>query len=224
MKPVNIKKQREKEVRHLLERQWEIWDLERELGFIKLERPIRHGWYKEIVITHKIELYKNQKYILEVYDKIEKFVWARTKEKADFQWQHKTSQYLIYNDIPTLSKKQYNRLSDKAKSLCVPFQYYTERRKLRIRFYLKIPKGAYKIKFTRAYNTHQKRIDPCLISEKAFIENQLKRPGYYNINEAFYRWKNHWNFKEYKQIKLKEKRRLNDLKKTPIDDVINDKF
>lgn len=224
MKPVNTKEKRIREVRRMLKRQRQIWKEIRNLGLIELKKPIKHGWYKEIVITNRIELYKNQTTILEVYDKIEKYVWGKTKEKAHYKWQEQTSRYFIYKDVPTLSKRQYNKLSYAAQCLCVPFQFYTERKKLRTRFYLKIPKSAYKIKLTRAYITHRKRIDPNLLSELDFISKQLNKKGYYNINQAFYPWKDYWNLKPYKQEKLKTKKHLKELKKIKVQKLIEDDY
>ncbi len=222
MKPVNIKEQRKKEVRRLLKRQREIWKLQRDLGFIKLEKPIRHGWFKEIVITHRIEIFKNKDLIFEVYNKFENAIWARTKEKAAYKWQHQTSQHLIYKDIPTLSKKQYNKLSEGAKRLCIPFQFYSEKHKIRTRFYINIPKGAYKIKFTRAYITHRKRIDPLLESESDLIAQQLEKPQYYEIEKSYYSYKDNWGLTIGKQEKLKIKRHLKELKKHALEDIVND--
>lgn len=222
MKPPHIKKQRQREVRRLLNRQWEIYKLQRNLGYIELEKPIRHGWYKEIIITEKAGRYKNKTAILELYDIIERYYWGRTKEEAEKKWLNQTSKYLIYKGFPTLSKKQFNKLSYKAQCLCTAFQYRNERKKLRVRFYIRIPKGTYKIKYTRAYITHRKRIDPKLISEDNFIDLQLLRNGYYNIKQAFYPWKCSWNLTNYKQEKLKTKRHLKALKKYAIKDVIKD--
>jgi hypothetical protein len=223
MKPVHIKEARQKEVRRLLRRQWEISKHLRNLGLIKLEKPIRHGWFKEIIITHRIEIFRNKELILEVYDKFEKDIWARTKDKAEFKWQHQTSQHLIYKDIPTLSKKQYNKLSDGAKGLCIPFQFYSEKHKIKTRFYINIPKGAYKIKFTKAYITHRKRTDPLLESERDFIESQLYKKGYYNITEAYYSYPDpYWKAREYRQEKLKINNSLRELKKYALEDLIND--
>ena len=175
MKPPHIKEQRQKEVRRLINRQWEIWKLLRELGYIELEKPVRHGWYKEIIITRKVERYKNKATILELYDTIEKYYWGRTKEEAEKKWLNQTSKYLIHKGFPTLSKKQFNKLSYKAQCLCTAFQYRNECKKLRVRFYIRIPKGAYKIKHARAYITHRKRIDPKLIREADFIDSQISK-------------------------------------------------
>lgn len=222
MKPPHIKKQRQREVRRLLNRQWEICKLQRALGYIELEKPIRHGWYKEIVITEKADRYKNKAAILELYDIIERYYWGRTKEEAEKKWLNQTSKYLIYKGFPTLSKKQFNKLSYKAQCLCTAFQFRNDRKKLRVRFYIRIPKGAYRIKHARAYITHRKRIDPNLISENDFIDSLLQRKGYYSIKEAFYPWRDDWNLSNYKQEKLRTKKQLKALKKYKLEDVLNE--
>jgi hypothetical protein len=222
MKPVNIKEQRIKEVYRLQDRQWEIWKLQRALGYIELKAPIRHGWYKEISITEKADRYKNKAAILELYNKIERYYWGRTKEEAEKKWLNQTSKYLIYKGFPTLSKKQFNRLSFKAQCMCTAFQYRNECKKLKVRFYIRIPKGAYRIKHARAYITHRKRIDPELIREDDFITSQLYRKGYYNTNQALNPWKNRWNSSHYKQEKLKTKRDLKGLKNYALTAIIND--
>jgi hypothetical protein len=223
MKPINIKEQRLKEVRRLQNRQWDIWKLQRELGYIKLKEPIRHGWYKEIIITERIERYKNKAAILEIYNKIQKYYWGRTKEEAEKKWQNQTSKHLIYKEFPTISKKQFNKLSFKAQCMCTAFQFRNENKKLRVRFYIRIPKGAYRIKHARAYITHRKRIDPELIREDDFIKSQFNKKGYYNIYEAMNAWKDDWNLTHFKQEKLKTKRHLKALKKYALEDVLNNK-
>ncbi|NQX84833.1 MAG: hypothetical protein HRT67_02830 [Flavobacteriaceae bacterium] len=110
------------------------------MGYIELKKPIRHGWFKEIIITHKVERYKNKAAILEVYDKIEKIFWGRTKEEAQKKWLHQTSKHLIYKDFPTTSKRQFNKLSFRAQCMYTPFYYKNERKKLKLRFYIRISK------------------------------------------------------------------------------------
>ncbi|WP_034060521.1 hypothetical protein [Lacinutrix jangbogonensis] len=222
MKSINIKEQRQKEVRCLQKRQRDIWKLQRELGYIKLKTPIRHGWYKEIVITEKVDRYKNKAAILEIYNEIQRSYWGRTKEEAEKKWRNKTSKYLIYKEFPTLNKKQFNSLSYKAQYMCTAFPYKNECKKLKLRFYIRIPKGAYRIKYTRAYTTYRKRIDPELIRTDDFIASQLSKKGYYNITEAVNPWKSKWDNIDGKQEKLKTKRNLKGLKKYALKDVIND--
>ena len=209
---------REKEVRAIHKRQCEIGKEQRALGYIKLEKPVRHGWYKEIVITSKVERYKNEQYILEVYKKIEKVFWGRTKKECEKQWLNQVSKNLIYNELPTISKKQYNKLSDKAQKLCRPYQY-REDKKTKVRFYVRIPKGACRIKYTRAYITHREIIDPMLESEYAWLELQLLRPGYYEIEQSRYSWKDDWDIRHIKKEKLKVNRKLRQLKNLPVENI-----
>jgi len=225
LKPAHIKSQRQKEIRRIYKRQRELIVKMRELGYKKLEKPIRHGWFKEIIITHQLEKYKYRRYIEEVYEKIEKQYWGRTKDEAEKKWLHQTSKYLINKDIPTISKRQYNKLSDGAKRICIPFQFYNERKKLRTRFYFKIPKGAYKIKFSRAYITHRKRIDPVLESEYKEISQKLDRKGYYELCLKDYNWKrDSWKHFVDKQRDLNKKRDLQKIKNYSIQELINDEI
>jgi hypothetical protein len=224
MKPAHIKGQRQKEIRRIRKRQRQIWEEQRQLGYIKLEKPIRHGWFKEIVITKNVERYKNQKYILEIHDRLRKSFWGRTKEEAERKWFNETSKYLIHKEIPTISKKQFNMLSDGAKRLCVPFQYYTEKKKLRLRFYVNLPKGTYTIKFTRAYVTHSKRIDPKLESEDALIEQKLLKNGYYELSQKRYGWRNRWETSKSRKEKLKTNNLLGELTKYSIEKISNEEI
>ncbi len=181
MKPVHIKERRRKEVRQVWKDIRANWDEQKALGYKKLAQPIRHGWYKEIVITTNVERYKNEQYILEVFEKIEKLYWGRNKKECEKHWDNQTSKAMIYLNFPTISKKQYGKLSKKAQKLCTSFNY-REHKKWRTRYYIKIPKNAYKIKYTRAYNTHVKVIDPCLISEESLLWHKLEKKGYYEAN------------------------------------------
>lgn len=209
-------------MRRIWKRRSEVWKKMRGLGYIELKKPIRHGWFKEIIITHKVDRYKNKAAILEVYDKIEKIFWGRTKEEAQKKWLYQTSKHLIYKDFPTISKRQFNKLSFKAQCMCIPFYYKNERKKLKLRFYIKIPKGAYRIKYTRAYITHSKRIDPILEREAALLEQQLLKSGYYEADQKLNRWKDYWNLSDLEKEKLKTERTLKSFKKYAIEDILNE--
>lgn len=194
----------------------------RALGYIELKKPIRHGWFKEITITHKVERYKNKAAILEVYSKIEKFFWGRTKAEAQKKWEHQNSKHLIYKDFPTISKRQFNKLSFKAQCMCTPFYYRNERKKLKLRFYIRVPKGAYRIKYNRAYITHSRRIDPLLESESALLEQQLLKKGYYEADQKLDRWRNYWDIEQREKERLKTERALKSLKKYAIEDILKE--
>jgi hypothetical protein len=106
--------------------------------------------------------------------------------------------------------------------MCIPFYYKNERKKLKLRFYIKIPKGAYRIKYTRAYITHSKRIDPILEREAALLEQQLLKKGYYETDQKLDRWKDYYNMYDRKAEKFKAKKELNNLKHFVIEDILNE--
>ena len=180
MKPISIKEIREKEVRRLHKEWRENWNKQRQLGYKKLEKPIRNGWFKELVLLDKLERYKCKPEIEEIAKKLTLSVWGRTKEIAQKKWDGQQSKHLIYRNIPTLSPKSYRKLSDKAKKHCTVFQYRCNK-KWRKRYYVRIPKYTYKIKFVRAYTTHTKIIDPKLESRDDLIQQQLNKKGWYGI-------------------------------------------
>ena len=223
MKPQNLKSERLKEVRRILKRQREIYKELRNLGYRKLEKPIRHGWFKEIVITQNVERYKNRAAIEELFNKVERAYWGRTKELAERKWGNRMSKHLIYKDFPTLSKKQFNKLSEPSKAMCTSFYYRNEAKKLKLRFYIRIPKGTYRIKFTRAYVTHSKRIDPNLLSEDSFLENKLLRSGYYEIIRKIYNWK-YYDETEVKRKRRKVKSQMKALKQHSIEKLIKEEI
>ena len=63
MRPVHIKEQRQKEVRRIDKEHREIRKKIHGLPLVKLDKPIRHGWYKEIVLTENLDRYKTQEVV-----------------------------------------------------------------------------------------------------------------------------------------------------------------
>lgn len=226
MKPPNIKGQRKKEIRRIEKRKNRLYKQLWNLGYEKLEKPIRHGWYRELIITENVHKYKNASAILEIYEYIVPWYWATTKEKAQAEWDKRCSLFMISKDKPTISRKQFNKLSEKAQKLCVVFRYKTVHRNVKTRFYINFPKGCYRFQFKRAYITHRKRIDPSIISEIEFLEKELHKKGYFDLYQSLYSWDPGWShYLAYearkRQRKMKQKIRM--LNKESIEDLVKDK-
>ena len=68
MRPVHIKEQRQKEVRRIDKEHREIRKKIHGLPLVKLDKPIRHGWYKEIVFTENLDRYKTQEVVEEIFE------------------------------------------------------------------------------------------------------------------------------------------------------------
>lgn len=213
MRPAHIKGQRKKEHRRLNKEWRKIRKEIRELPLIELDKPVRHGWYKEIVLTENIERYPRRDLIKEIFELLDTHCWGRTKKKSDEQWSKQRSKHFIFNDFPTISKKQFNGLSEKAQQICIPFQY-RECKKLLTRFYVRIPKGAYMIKYTRAYITHRKTHDPDLESRLEWISQRLESRELYSLNA--YNYKNTWHTKPSKVSRIKSKQVLRKYKNASV--------
>ncbi len=201
MKPKNKKAVLEKEVRAIHKELRLIWKKQQTLGYYKLKKPIRHGWFKELVITPNVERYKSENAILEIFTKFEKRFWGASKDKATKKWQEQVSEHLIYKGLPTLSKKQFNKLSDKAQKLCVPYQFKDKNKKLRTRFFVRFPKATYKVRFKRAFITHRENRNPALEKEEALLQNRLNKQGYYQQNQKVNNYKCTWFLKPKKSRK-----------------------
>ena len=215
MKPKHLKEQRLKKVRGIIKKREELYTAIYNLGYKPLDKPIRHGWFKEIQIHVNVNRYKNEKAIRELFDCVQKRYWGRTKEEANRRWLAQVSEYLIYKEFPTISKKQFNRLTPKAQAMCTVFRYklkYSHKRQYKTRFYVRIPKSAYTIKYTRAYITHSKIIDPELESQVAILNQQLLKHGFYEAEQKINRWKDYWNITDYKKDRRKTKSNLSQLK------------
>lgn len=209
MRPANIKHQRQKEARIINKEIRFIRDEIRKLPLIELDKPVRHGWYKEIVLTKNLERYKSQKAVEEIFEILNTYFWGRTKSECEKRWNCQRSKHFIYRDVPTISKKQFNKLSVKAQQLCTSFQY-RECKKLKVRFYVRIPHNAYRIKFTRAYNTHRKLLDPNLESRLDVLDQRLLSPGIFEANRAnnSWNWRSYWEMNETKRSRIESKREL----------------
>jgi hypothetical protein len=207
MKPPHIKAQRKKEFRKNSKRQRELFDQKQKLGYIKLEKPIKHGWFKELVLTTNVERFKQSDAIKEVHQKIRTSYWGATKEKAQQAWDKDRSRYMLTKDKPTLSRKSFNKLSEKGKDLCVAFLHKGERaRRYKVRFYVNFPPGSFVLRFRRAYITHRRRIDPQIESELDYLESQLMKPGFYEITLGGI-W-NRWNRMEKSKNQKTETHRM----------------
>jgi len=200
VKPPHIKAQREKEFRRINKRQQDLFKQHIALGYIELEEPIRHGWFKVIGLAPSVERYKHSKAIKEVFQKIRTSYWGATKERAQQFWDQERSRYMLSKDKPTISRKSFNKLSKQGKDLCVFFRYKDETTgKYKGRFYVNFPPGCIHIQYRRSYITHRKRIDPLILQEIAELDSRLMTNGLYEIGCAGW----HYNGRRWESFEKK---------------------
>ena len=222
MKPVSIKEYRKKEVRKLYKEVRQLHQKHADLGYRKLEKPIRHGWYKELILLPQLERYKFKPEIEEIVTKLNRRIWGRTKEKVQEKWDRSQSNHLIYKNIPTLSPRSYRKLSEKAKRHCTPFVFIADKKR-RQRYYVRIPKHAYRLKFTRAYTTHSKIIDPNIMERLDLIDQQLNKNGWYGVTpNGRFSYKCRWEVEDIKKDRKQTKSELKKYKYASLSEVQNE--
>ena len=145
--------------------------------------------------------------IRELFEVLEKRRWGRTKEECDKKWLTEANKHLIYNDMPTINKKEYSKLSLSAQQLCRPY-FYKCHKKWRTRYYVRIPKNAVRIRYKKAYVTHTKIIDPTMISRMDWIDKKLNSPEFYGIQQGMYSYKDYWSLPDSKVDRINSKREL----------------
>ncbi|NQY06589.1 MAG: hypothetical protein HRT68_10495 [Flavobacteriaceae bacterium] len=199
MKPAHIKEQRQKHIRKIEKWLRQISQEIPELGYHKLDKPIRSGWFKETVLTHKIERYKNHESLIDSFEKCKPEIWGKDKVKIQKNWDCQERRYLIYKGFRLMSRKRYNKLPDNQKRLFRVHHYRNCKGKWRHKYYPLLPKDAYRIKFSKAYVTHTKIIDPELESEYDLLSAFRKKPGFYEAHTSYYGkwswWKNGSDYK-----------------------------
>ncbi|MFT5819538.1 MAG: hypothetical protein ACI8ZM_000763 [Crocinitomix sp.] len=221
MKPASIKEYRKKEARLLLKERSLLYKKHRDLGYRELEKPIRHGWYIELKLLPQLERYKCQPQIEEIVEKLSRHYWGATKEEVQKKWNGAESKHLIYRGIPTLSHRSYSKLTEKAKRFCTAF-FFKEDKKVRRRYYVRIPKHAHKIKFIRAYTTHSKIIDPLIEQRLDLIEQHLMKNGWFGIAYTSRFSRCRWQLDETIKDRRKTKVALEKYKHTTINELKND--
>ena len=209
MKPAHIKEQRQKEIRKIYKRFRAISEEHKELGYRELDHPIRYGWFKETVLTHKIERYKNYELLIKAFNACKIEIWGPDKGKADIKWVKQEKYHLVYKGFQLMSRNRYNKLPDNEKRLFSAYHYKNCKGKWRYKYYPLLPKDSYRTKYTRAYVTHSKIIDPKLESEDALLDAQLLKPGYYELDNK-YRCRHLWWYNERSRRK-KSKQELSQL-------------
>jgi hypothetical protein len=207
MKPAHIKEQRQKQLRKVDKRLREVWEKQRELGYRKLEKPIRHGWFKEVVLTHKIERYRNYEHIIAAFKKCKVQIWGADKGKAEANWYKSVRRFEIYKNFQLISPKAYNKLPISVQKLFHKYEYINYWGKTRYKYYVQIPKECYRVKFSKAYVTHSRIIDPLLESEHAVLEAFHEKKEYYNLHAKKWNKYKRWDRKYVFNPEKKAKRR-----------------
>ncbi|MDW3191533.1 MAG: hypothetical protein R8G66_04190 [Cytophagales bacterium] len=141
-----------------------------------MDKPIRHGWYREYVLRDDIARRKDAHVFLEILDACGSSEWGLTKREIEEQWERVTwsKDYWQWPGFRRIGKRAYRRLSVRAKKY---FGHYEVRwnpwqGSVR-RYHCHVPEYYFIPKYTKAYVTHLQSVDSEIDSKISRLENQL---------------------------------------------------
>ncbi len=211
MKPTHKYESKVKEFRKLLKKLLLLRKAKRELGWTYLKKPIRHGFYKELVFREDILKRKEVPVYLEILEATKVVKWGSSKKRLEKAWgeQSKNNKRIQYPGISALPQKEYDKLSDKAKRFFIKRQREMYTPGYFETLYISIlPAFYFNFKVSRAYIYKRKIIDSELESEMKLIENKMETEFYVQFYGRFSNSPKWWRKLERTREKRKVQRVL----------------
>ena len=166
------------------------------LGDVPLQKPIRNGWYKHLVMRTDISRRKDAHIFQEILDVCARWVWGSDKKMADKRWLHniKHNRDWQWAGLAWITKDKYKLLSPKAKTYFVEYEWkWTPWQGSIKRYYCHVPKYYFVTAYEKAYITHRRVVDSQLERKIAELENQLLSNELYSYSwNATHYWMNKW--------------------------------
>lgn len=207
MRSQNTIIQRESHARKIHKELNKLYQAKFNLALIPLDKPVRHGWFKYLVLREDVARRKDAAVFQEILDVCGRCVWGRDKPKADEEWERyqKADRDWQWAGLAWITKKMINRLSPKAKQYFVEYEWkWTPWEGSIKRYYCHVPKYFYVPTYEKAYVTHLQAVDSELESQIAHLENQLLGDDLYVYSRYA---RNNWPSKWWKQKEARRGRR-----------------
>ncbi|MBL3658773.1 hypothetical protein [Fulvivirga sediminis] len=199
MRPFNKVTQRERYVRKLQLERRRLVEARRRLGYVELETPIRHGWYKHLVLRDDVSRRVDAAVFLEILDQCGTECWGRDKRHADKVWdrENRENREIQFPGVRRIDSRTYKKLSPKARSW---FDFYGNHWHYRYGFmkhYMcTVPRHFFKLAYTRAYITKRKIMDADIEKRLAEIDSELRSNELYDMVHNF-SYNNPWTSWHY---------------------------
>lgn len=166
------------------------------LGKIPLQKPIRNGWYKHLVLRADISRRKDAYVFQEILEVCARWVWGSDKKMANKRWTHniKHNKDWQWAGLAWITRDKYKVLSAKAKRYFVAYEWkWTPWQGSMKRYYCHVPKYYFVTAYEKAFITHRRVVNSELERKIAELENQLLSnelyPYSWNANND---WVNKW--------------------------------
>ena len=182
MKALNKKELIEKEVRALEKEERRLYEARSSLGYIELEKPIRHGWFKHLILRNDIANRHDAPVIQEILDKCGYDVWGSDLKHLESVWTRHLNKKrgIQFPGFKFLEESAHSKLSYQAKKWFVQFDWVWYYRQGYVRrYYCEIPRHFFDFTYSRAYITKRRIIDVEIEQRLAEIDAKLMSNKYY---------------------------------------------
>jgi len=201
----NIEK-RKKQVRAWKKELRKLYKAYNEQEYIKLEKPIRHGWYKHLILREDIARRKDAYIYQEILDRCGADIWGSTKKQADKNWDQ-YNQRSVRWQFPGLEYLDAEKLVGMSPKARLWFEGYDWKWKFSSgyvkRYYCKVPRYYFVVAYTKAYITKKQIVDPDLVSKIDGLENRLLQNKYYRLKKENVGRHSRWGPFNYNRRKRK---------------------
>ena len=196
MKLLNKHAQRQKTVLRLNKEYLKLLEARSNLGYVSLDKPVKHGWFKHLALRDDIARRKDAHVFIKVLQVAGVDIWGREKEHADKRWERQVrkDRNIQYPGIKRIYEKDFQKLSNQVKKWFEPFDWmYLGRQGNVKRYHCKVPRYYYTTTYTRAYLTKRKVIDPAIEKRLDEINKILTSNEYYFLDKSNYFYQREYN-------------------------------
>lgn len=204
MRALNSLELKKKELRALLNEQQRLWQAQANLGYIVLEKPIRHGWYKHLVLRDDVSRRSDAHIFQEILDRCGTECWGHDKAHADKVWDRfsRSNLEIQFPGIKKINSRVLSRLSPKARKWFLGYDWcWSRRHGFLKRYHCQVHRHYFKIAYTRAYITKRGIIDADIESRLEEIDSILKSNKYYALTKINGEGKWWMTFNHHKRVR-----------------------
>lgn len=199
MRRPHIKLQRQRELRLIRKEEVRLTKVLKELGYEKLAKPIRHGWYLRPVPRDDVRWREDEEAFHEIAQETGKWIWGRNKKhtRANFERAHNAKQSMLrYPGLDWVLKDKFETLTPTAQKMCMRVSNgYSSGWQCYLAYF-------FRPSFDRAFITHRKVIDHSILQRMDELDQYTFRKGYYKLAYGY-----SWPGKYVRKERIRKDRR-----------------
>ena len=148
-----------------------LWEAQRKLPLIPLEKPIRHGWERFYVLRPDLHKHKHHKALMTILAMLGTTAWCDRKDFMRKKWNGKKL-VPVEQDLKHLSEKEYEKLDEKLKPWFTRTLHHSRWGGWTYYVYVFTHPQFFVFKIKTFYYTHRQAVDGELESKAKYADNK----------------------------------------------------